>query len=56
MAMPIHGFMSIEPKSNCAVLGGMLQSIKQFFLDLKEVWLAYIAITSVAILLAYIFR
>jgi hypothetical protein len=32
----------------------MLQSIKQFFLDLKVAWLAYVATTSVAILIAYL--
>jgi hypothetical protein len=32
----------------------MPQSIKQFFLDLKLVWLADVAITGVAILIAFL--
>jgi hypothetical protein len=50
----MHRFPSIHLIPDRVVLGRMLHAIKQFFLDLEKVWLAYAVVTSIALLLAMI--
>jgi hypothetical protein len=50
----MYRVLSIHLISDRVVLGRMLDAIKQFFLDLGKVWLAYIAVTAIALIIAIV--